>query len=269
MCDGCDLGNNLTRIPFAGDITKDIFRVSSRPLIPPSILVMRYLLSTVDKMVLASIVANTWPTHILRPIPVYGIRWYNYVGSCWNNMAESKISFFDWLSEMQWKWRDQSYSLFENLKNNRIDSDIIQLVGERYVWIVSCCICKDSESLIGMNVLRNEIPVWARLSDFERVLQAWRMCSKERILSHMWGEAKSVLQTVFGGNANGVVFKLLLSYYFEIGRVNQTMSIEYKDPSEEVFCELFMGIFKIDLYIYNVHCKTLRVWSRRYLIWEV
>jgi len=48
-------------------------------------------------------------------------------------MAESKISFFDWLSEMQWKWRDQSYSLFENLKNNRIDSDIIQLVGERYV----------------------------------------------------------------------------------------------------------------------------------------
>jgi hypothetical protein len=59
MCDGCDLGNNFTRIPFAGDIAKDNFRVFSMPLMPPSTSVMRYLLRTVDKMVLASIVANT------------------------------------------------------------------------------------------------------------------------------------------------------------------------------------------------------------------
>ena len=83
----------------------------------------------------------------------------------------------------------------------------------------------------------------------------------------MRGEAKSVLQTVFGGNANGVIFKVLLSYYFENGRVNQTMSIEYKGPPVFVFCEFFMGSFKIDLYRYNVHCKTLRVSRRRYLIW--
>ena len=42
--------------------------------------------------------------------------------------------------------------------------------------------------------------------------------SKDRIISHMWGEAKSVLQTVIGGNANGDVFKLRLTYYFQNGR---------------------------------------------------
>jgi hypothetical protein len=50
---------NFTRIPFAGDNTKVIIRVSYRPLMPPSISIMQYLLSTADKMVLASIVANT------------------------------------------------------------------------------------------------------------------------------------------------------------------------------------------------------------------
>jgi hypothetical protein len=58
MCDGCDLGNNFTRIPFAGDISKDVFRDSSKTLLSPSISVTQYLLSKVDMMVLASIVVN-------------------------------------------------------------------------------------------------------------------------------------------------------------------------------------------------------------------
>jgi hypothetical protein len=55
----CLSENNFTRIPFAGEITKDNFRVSSRSLTPPSISVTRYLLSTVDKMFFVTIVANT------------------------------------------------------------------------------------------------------------------------------------------------------------------------------------------------------------------
>jgi len=37
------------------------------------------------------------------------------------------------------------------------------------------------------------------------------------------------LQTVIGGNANGVVFNFLLTYVLENGRVNQKMSIEYNN----------------------------------------
>jgi hypothetical protein len=66
-------------------------------------------------------------------IPVYGIDWHKYVGSCWNNMTVSKIDFFDCFSEIHWIWREQSHSLFENLKCNRVNNDIMQLVGEKYV----------------------------------------------------------------------------------------------------------------------------------------
>ena len=52
------------------------------------------------------------------------------------------------------------------------------------------------------------------------------MYRKERMGCHMCGEAKCVVQTVIGGIANGVVFKLLLTYYFENGRVNQRITIE-------------------------------------------
>jgi len=48
-------------------------------------------------------------------------------------MAVSKIDFFDCLSEMQWTWREQSQSLFENLKNNRVNIDVKQLVGEKFI----------------------------------------------------------------------------------------------------------------------------------------
>ena len=84
---------------------------------------------------------------------------------------------------------------------------------------------KDSVSFNGVDIVGNEILMWARLSDFERVLTRMTYVSKDRILSHMWGEAKSVLQTVIGGNPNGVVFKFLLTYYFENGRVNQSISM--------------------------------------------
>ena len=47
-------------------------------------------------------------------------------------MTVSKINFFDCSSKMHWNWREQSHSLFENLKNNRVNNDIIQLVGEKY-----------------------------------------------------------------------------------------------------------------------------------------
>jgi len=42
-------------------------------------------------------------------------------------MTMTKINFFDCLSEMHWNWREHSQSLFENLKHNGIDNDIIQL----------------------------------------------------------------------------------------------------------------------------------------------
>jgi len=70
----------------------------------------------------------------------------------------------------------------------------------------------------------------------------------ENTLPCVW-RSKVWLMYCSNGNTNGeVVFKHLLTYYFENGRVNQIMSIE-----------LFMGSFKTDLYRYNVHCKTLRV----------
>jgi hypothetical protein len=37
------------------------------------------------------------------------------------------------------------------------------------------------------------------------------------------------------------------------------MRIEYKDPSDVVFCELCIGSYKIELYRYNVHGNKLRV----------
>jgi len=42
-------------------------------------------------------------------------------------MTVSKIDFFDCFSEMHWSWREQSHGLFENLKENGIDNDVIQL----------------------------------------------------------------------------------------------------------------------------------------------
>jgi hypothetical protein len=48
-------------------------------------------------------------------------------------MTISKINFFDCLPEMHWNRREQSQSLFENLKHNRGNNDTTQLVGEKYV----------------------------------------------------------------------------------------------------------------------------------------
>jgi hypothetical protein len=65
----------------------------------------------------------------------------------------SKIYFIDCLSVMHWNWREQSQSFFENLKHNKINSVIIQLVGVKYVL----CVClgyvyEYSESLIAFFV---------------------------------------------------------------------------------------------------------------------
>jgi hypothetical protein len=57
-------------------------------------------------------------------IPVYVIERYQYVSSRWN-------TFFDCFPEMKRDWREKSQSLFENLKHNKLHSDIIQLLGEK------------------------------------------------------------------------------------------------------------------------------------------
>jgi len=81
----------------------------------------------------------------------------------------------------------------------------------------------------------------------------------ENTLPCVW-RSKVWLTYSLGGNANGeVVFKHPLTYYFQNGRVNQSISMEFKGLSVVLFCELFVGSFKMELYRYNVHCKTLRV----------
>jgi hypothetical protein len=94
----------------------------------------------------------------------------------------SKIDLFDCLSEMYLTWREQSYSLFENLKHNRVNNDIIQLVGEKYVWSVCCSVYKDNESLIGVDILGSEFSVYTRQSDCKRVLHIyiWNVCFQRR-----------------------------------------------------------------------------------------
>jgi hypothetical protein len=114
-------------------------------------------------------------------------------------MTVSKINFFDCLSEMQWIWRKQSHSLFENVKHNTVNIDIMQLEGEKYEWNASWYVCMDIESLLGTDIPRNEISMWGRMSDFDMVLHPWPMYVKERILSSVSREAKSVLQTVLLG----------------------------------------------------------------------
>ena len=122
--------------------------------------------------------------------------------------------------------------------NSRIASlktwNTIELTLILYSWWERCAcemhldfIYNDSMSLNALDIFGNEVSVWPSQSEFERVFQAWPMYPKERILSYMWGEARSVLQTVIGGNANGVIFKLLLTNYSYLknGSVNQSMSI--------------------------------------------
>jgi len=74
-------------------------------------------------------------------------------------MTVSKIDFFDCLSVMQWTWREQSQSLFENLKT-------IELTLILYSWWERSSyemhigyVYKDNESLIGLDIFRNEISV--------------------------------------------------------------------------------------------------------------
>jgi hypothetical protein len=55
------------------------------------------------------------------------------------------------------------------------------------------------------------------------------------------------------------VFNHLFTYYFENGRVNQSMLIECEGPSGVVFCDLFLGRLSFELYCNNVPCKKLRV----------
>jgi len=57
--------------------------------------------------------------------------------------------------------------------------------------------------------------------------------------------SKVCLTNCLGLNAKGeVVFRHTFTYYFENGKVNQSMVIEYKGPSGVEFWELFMSCFK-------------------------
>jgi hypothetical protein len=85
-------------------------------------------------------------------------------------MTVSKIDFFGCLSGIYCNWREQSHSLFENLKHNRIKNVIIQLVGGKYVCSVCCYVCRDNESLIDVDILRNVISLCSRLSDCKSVV---------------------------------------------------------------------------------------------------
>jgi hypothetical protein len=72
--------------------------------------------------------------------------------------------------------------------------------------------------------------------------------------------SKVCLTNYLGGNADGeVLFKQLLTFNFENGRVNHSMLIEYKGPSGVVFWECFWLVSKIELYPTNMHCKTLHI----------
>jgi hypothetical protein len=149
--------------------SKDVVLLTISPECHLQVSVMRYLLSTAYKMVLASIVANTWQyTHsaadskryvgirmsaytvlwrkplwfkfLIREVPgmfVCSISWHKYDGSCWNIMAMSKVELFDCFSSIHLNWREQSHSLLENLKHGKINNDIAQLEWEKYMWSVS------------------------------------------------------------------------------------------------------------------------------------
>ena len=155
--------------------------------------------------------------------------------------------------------------------NSRIASlrtwKTIELTLILYSWWErsTCEVClgyvyKDSDSLIGVGILRNEISLWARLSDCKNLLHAWPIYPKWRILSHVSGEAKSCLQTVLVGMH---MEKLYLNIcWFTILKIGG-----YTSPSGLVFWELFMLFSKVELYHYKVHCKELRVWGSRYVLW--
>jgi hypothetical protein len=64
-------------------------------------------------------------------IPLFVIDPHHYVSRCWNNMTTSKTSVFDCFSKMKRDWEEKSHNLFENLKDNKIQADVTQLVGEK------------------------------------------------------------------------------------------------------------------------------------------
>ena len=93
--------------------------------------------------------------------------------------------------------------------NSRIASlktwNTIELTLILYSWWERCTcemhlglVYKDNKFLIGIDILRNVVSVWASLSDFERLLLSWRIYREERIRSHMWGEAKSYKHSLVG-----------------------------------------------------------------------
>ena len=93
-----------------------------------------------------------------------------------------------------------------------------------------------------MDIVRNEIEFRTRLSDFETVLP---MFPKERILSHVSGEAQSGLHIVLVGMQMEKLYLSILIFRKWQGKPKRVDG--KKGPSVVVFCELFMGSFKIDL----------------------
>jgi len=78
----------------------------------------------------------------------------------------------------------------------------------------------------------------------KRVTRVTYVCKGENTLPCV-RSSRVCLTNYLGGDADGeVVFKQLLTYNFENGKVNQSMLIEYKSTSGVLFWELFMGCFK-------------------------
>jgi hypothetical protein len=120
---------------------------------------------------------------------------------------------------------------------------------------------KYNESLIGVDILRNEISVWARLGDCENMLHAWPVYPKERIFLHVRREAKTVLQRSLVGMK---MEKLFLSICW--------LTILKMAGYTKARLALWFGNYlwadsKMELYRSNVHCKKLPVWGSRYLVW--
>jgi hypothetical protein len=123
---------------------------------------------------------------------------------------------------------------------------------------------KESESLIVVDILRNEISVSGRLSDWENVLHSWPLYAKDLNLLPCVKRSKALLTNNIGNADWEGVSKHPFTYYFENGRVNQSMSLGYKSLSGVVFWDLFKGGFKHHFISTIVYFK-----KSCYVIWEI
>jgi hypothetical protein len=115
---------------------------------------------------------------------------------------------------------------------------------------------------MGVDILRNEISVLARLSDCANLLHArpTMYVSKGQNTFQCVRRSNIRLKNCLEVNENAeVVFNHLFSHNFENVNVKRIMLTECKGPSGAVVCELFVGRLNFELYRANVPCKKLRV----------